>query len=91
VSRPERLAEAGGQLLNAAVNFLGELLPASSESDEHNAQMSALAATLKQNLSGALDRDDQGRARLSFVLPDPSALDNLTRVFARLLLANAAR
>src|SRR2546430_10589907 len=44
----ERLAVSGGNLLSAAFQFLGELLPAPSDSSESKAATTALAATLKQ-------------------------------------------
>jgi len=46
---------------------------------------SALAMTLKQNLSDLLEQDEHGRPRITFALPDATALDNLTGVLARLL------
>src|SRR2546429_1125234 len=45
-ARRERLAVSGGHLLSAAVQFLGELLPAPSDSPESEAATTALAATL---------------------------------------------
>ena len=83
--RREKLALTGGQLLNAAFQFLGELLPAPPASAESTAAGIALAATLKQSLTSLVDKDEQGRPRLTFALPDAAALDNLTHVLARLL------
>jgi len=48
----------------------------------------ALAATLKQSLTSLVDKDEQGRPRLTFALPDAAALDNLTQILARLLMRN---
>jgi superfamily II DNA/RNA helicase len=84
-ARRERLAVSGGHLLSAAFQFLGELLPAPSDSSESKAATTALAATLKQNLSELVEPDDRGRPRLTFALPDATALDGLTNVLARLL------
>src|SRR6266404_706663 len=42
-ARREKLAATGGQLLTAAFHFLGELLPAQSESAESKAATAALA------------------------------------------------
>jgi len=84
-ARREKLAVTGGQLLSAAFQFLGELLPAPSASAESTAASTALAATLKQSLTDLVDKDEQGRPRLTFALPDAAALDNLTHVLARLL------
>jgi len=85
-ARRERLAVSGGHLLSAAVQFLGELLPAPSDSPESKAATTALATTLKQNLTDLVEQDDSGRPRLTFALPDATALDGLTNVLARLLV-----
>jgi hypothetical protein len=86
-ARRERLAVSGGHLLSAAFQFLGELLPAPSDSSESKAAATtALAATLKQNLTDLVEPDDRGRPRLTFALPDETALDGLTNVLARLLV-----
>ena len=58
-ARREKLAITGGQLLNAAFQFLGELLPAPPASEASTAASTALAATLKQSLT---DLVDSGRA-----------------------------
>ena len=85
-ARRERLAVSGGHLLSAAFQFLGELLPAPSDSPESKAATTALATTLKQNLTDLMEPDDGGRPRLTFALPDATALDGLTNVLARLLV-----
>jgi len=85
-ARRERLAVSGGHLLSAAFQFLGELLPAPSDSSESKAATTALAATLKQNLTDLVEPDDRGRPSLTFALPDATALDGLTNVLARLLV-----
>ena len=83
--RREQLAATGGQLLSAAFHFLGALLPAPSDSSVSKAATTALATTLKQNLSDLVEQDQHGRPRLTFALPDATALDDLTNVLARLL------
>ncbi|HEY2382086.1 MAG TPA: DEAD/DEAH box helicase [Terriglobia bacterium] len=85
-ARREKLSISGGQLLSAAFQFVGELLPAPPDSTESNAATSALAATLKQSLSDLVEQDDQGRPQLTFSLPAATALDGLTNVLARLLV-----
>jgi len=84
-TRREQLASTGGQLLSAAFQFLGALLPAQSDSSESKAATNALAATLKQSLTDLVEQDQQGRPRLTFALPDATALDSLTNILARLL------
>jgi hypothetical protein len=84
--RRERLAVSGGNLLSAAFQFLAELLPTPAESPESNARANALAVTLKQSLNDLVEQDDQGRPRLTFALPNATALDEITNVLARLLV-----
>ncbi len=87
-SRREKLAATGGQLLTAAFQFLGELLPPQSASSPTNDATNALTATLKQNLAELVDKDEHGRPRLTFCLPDVASLDNLANTLARLLAQN---
>src|SRR5437667_1734349 len=82
----ERVALRGGQLLSAAFQFLGELLPEPSDSSESKAAATTALATLKQNLTDLVEPDDRGRPRLTFALPDATALDGLTNVLACLLV-----
>src|SRR5881296_1079449 len=84
-ARREKLALSGGHLLSAAFQFLGELLPAPSNSSGSKSAANSLAATLKQSFSDLVEHDEHGRPRLSFVLPDATALDGLTNVLARLI------
>jgi len=85
-ARRERLAISGGNLLSAAFQFLGELFPAPADSPESHAAANTLAATLKQSLTDLVEQDDLDRPRLTFALPDATALDGLTNVLARLLV-----
>ncbi len=84
-ARREKLAVTGGHLLTAAFQFLGELLPPPWDSAESKAATTAMATTLKQSLRDLVEHDEHGRPRLTFALPDATALDNLTNVLARLL------
>ena len=77
----ERVSLAGGRLLSAAVSWLGEVL----QSPEPTHEASQLARALQSRLADCLDRDSQGRPRLTFTLPDESALSALTSTFARIL------
>jgi superfamily II DNA/RNA helicase len=84
-ARREKLAATGGQLLTAAFQFLGELLPPQPSSAGATEAVSALATSLKQSLTNLVEHDEQGRPRLTVALPDSASLDNLTNVLARLL------
>lgn len=83
LERQSRVAEAGGQLLSAAFAFLGEMIP-KAEQTEATAQM---ARQFKDRLDECLDRDENGRPRLTVTLPDEAALENLARSLASLLVA----
>ena len=75
--RRQRIAEAGGQLLAAAVRLLGELLPPAGETP--------IATHVRDQLAGALDTDATGRPVLSLTLPDREVLDGIARSLASLL------
>ena len=76
-----RLSAAGGQLLAGAVALLGELLPSRPETEASR----QLADSLKQGLVDCVHRDEQGQAKLTFTLPDPSVLNHLADSLAKLL------
>ncbi len=85
-SRREKLATTGGHLLSAAFQFIGELLPQQSESESTGTAATAVASALKHSLNELVERDAEGRPKLTFVLPDSIALDNFTNVLSRLLV-----
>lgn len=83
LARRDRVAAAGGELLGAAFQFLGELMadqPATETTDR-------LANDLRQRLGECVDQDEQGRQRLTVTLPSADALEGLSRSLARLLAA----
>lgn len=81
----ERVAAAGGELLGAVFNFLGELVlqeqPAAPPAQD-------TVASLKQRLAECVEVDGQGRQRLSITLPNRESLDNLAATLAQLLVTN---
>ncbi|MGH8304988.1 MAG: DEAD/DEAH box helicase [Steroidobacteraceae bacterium] len=81
LARRSRVAEAGGQLVAAAFTFLGEMIP-QREPTTGAAQM---AKEFKARLDECLERDEQGRRRLTVTLPNEAALENLARSLAALL------
>ena len=81
LARRSRMAEAGGQLVAAAFAFLGEMIP-QREPTNGTAKM---AYELKGRLDECLERDEQGRPRLTVTLPNETALENLARSLAALL------
>lgn len=81
LSRKEKMAEAGGRLLDAAFTFLGEILPAA-----HDTEKSLQAVEgIKQRLAECLDKDEKGRMRMTIMLPDASALNRLAASLAQIL------
>ena len=77
----DRVASAGGELLGAAIKFLGALAtPSVAPSD-------AVVAQVRRGLDACVEKDADGRAKLSFTLPDASALEGLTQALARLVAA----
>ncbi|HKR41682.1 MAG TPA: DEAD/DEAH box helicase [Paraburkholderia sp.] len=81
LARQSRVAQAGGQLLTAAFSFLSEMLP----QGEPTQAMGKMAHDLKARLEDCLDRDEQGRPRLTVTLPDDAAIGKLAQSLAALL------
>jgi hypothetical protein len=80
----DRVAQAGGELLGAVFNFLGELV---SES-QAPAPSDEVVANLQSRLSACADEDSEGKQRLTLTLPNRAALDNLAKTLAHLLVAS---
>jgi SNF2-related domain/Helicase conserved C-terminal domain/SWIM zinc finger len=86
LARRSRVAEAGGQLVAAAFTFLGEMIP-QREPTNGAAQ---IASEFKSRLDECLERDKQGRPRLTVTLPNEAALESLAKSLAALLTGNVA-
>jgi hypothetical protein len=86
LARRSRVAEAGGQLVAAAFTLLGEMIP-QREPTNGAAQ---IASEFKSRLDECLERDEQGRPRLTVTLPNEAALENLAKSLAVLLTGNVA-
>lgn len=82
--RRERVAAAGGEMLGAVFNFLGELV-----SDEPNtpAATPEVVTSLRDSLAECVEEDEQGQQRLTVTLPNRESLNNLANTLARLLAA----
>jgi len=85
-SHRERVAAAGGELLGAVFNFLGELV---SQNETVPQPAPEAVASLRNQLTHCVEQDDQGRQRLSFTLPNQEALDNFAATLARLMSVKA--
>jgi hypothetical protein len=77
--RKERVAEAGGQPLAAAFNFLGQIVPSAVEPNP------AATTALKEKLMECVDTGEDGRPRLTVTLPNADALTALADALARLM------
>ena len=86
IARRERVAAAGGELLGAAFNFLGELM-----AEHHETEASKqLAVDLKNRLTECVDQDESGKQRLTVTLPDGAAMESLANSLARLLAVSGS-
>jgi len=78
LARRSRVAEAGGQLVAAAFAFLGEMIPQRQPASGAEQK----ASEFKARLAECLERDEQGRPRLTVTLPNEAALESLARSLA---------
>lgn len=81
LARRDRVAAAGGELLGAAFQFLGELMAEYQETETSR----KLAHDMRGRLAECIQEDAAGRPRLTVTLPDRAALDKLASSLARLL------
>jgi hypothetical protein len=80
LARRSRVAEAGDQLVAAAFAFLGEMIP--QRQPTNGAEQKA--SEFKARLAECLERDEQGRRRLTVTLPNEAALESLASSLAAL-------
>jgi SNF2-related domain/Helicase conserved C-terminal domain/SWIM zinc finger len=85
LARRARVTEAGGQLLAAALTFLSEVIPPREPTNDR----ARIASDVKACLHECLERDEQGRPRLTVTLPNEAALENLARSLATLLTGSS--
>ena len=81
LARKERIAVAGGRLVGAAFSFMGEMFAQHEETE----QTRRTAQALKEKLSECLEKDAEGKIRLTISLPDESVLDNLAKSLAQIM------
>ena len=81
-ARREEVATAGGQLLGAAFAFLGKLL--AEPTGDSTAATERATALVRERLGECIQKDEQGRTRLTVTLSGDSALDGMAQVLARL-------
>ena len=81
VAQREQMSLAGGQLLGAAFEFIGQMIPAAPQSQ----QTDKLGKDLLQRFEQCIETDDKGRPQLTVTLPDQSALKNLAQSIAQMM------
>lgn len=81
--RREKVAAAGGQLVDAALQLVGELIAG----EDRPAPDPETVTRLRDGLSETIERDASGRPRLQITLPDDQALGRFAESLARLLVA----
>ena len=80
MEQQQRVSDAGGQLLIAAFQFLGELLP----EGESTPQNQVLAESFEKQLNDCLVAGEDGRMQLTINLNDASAVSTMARSLARM-------
>ncbi len=80
-ARRERVSQATGQLVTAALSLAGELMSQSGAADVDSTKVEQLT----QRLSESIETDAEGRQQLKITLPDKESLRTLATTLARLL------
>ncbi len=80
-ARRERVAAAGGEMLGAVFQFLGELV-SQEQTFEPSSQV---VESVRSRLADCVEEDEAGRQRLSITLPNRDAMNNLATTLAKLL------
>jgi hypothetical protein len=80
----EKVSQASGQLIAAALNFAGQLVTSSHDVPADPAIVSMLTSKLNE----CTETDVQGRPQLTITLPDQTALTQLAETLAKLLGKN---
>ncbi|MEZ6121678.1 MAG: DEAD/DEAH box helicase [Planctomycetaceae bacterium] len=79
--KKEKISEAGGSLISAALSLAGELIGQTSSTPADETTVDKLT----EQLSQCVDRDEQGRPQLKISLPGEDALRSMARTLAKLL------
>ncbi len=81
----ERVASAGGEMLGAVFNFLGQLVQ-QSPAHAANKPNEKMIEQVTAGLTNCIEKDETGRSRLTVTLPDDQSLTNLATTLATLLV-----
>jgi SNF2 family DNA or RNA helicase len=85
--RRERVAAAGGEMLGAVFQFLGELVDVEDSAAPPPDEKAV--ASVRDRLTECIHEEPDGQQRLTFTLPNRDAINNLAQTLARLLSANS--
>ncbi len=80
-ARRDKVATAGGELLGAALNLVGELIDNGTEPNP------VAVEQVRAGLTECVQRDDQGRLQIRLTLPNENTLDDLAKSLAKLLIS----
>ncbi len=83
VERREKVAAAGGELLGAALNLVGQLLDTGSQPNNE------AVSIIHQRLTDCVEKDETGRPQLRFTLPNDEAVKGLAETLAKLLAVSS--
>lgn len=81
--KKEKIAVAGGQLVGAAFSFIGEMFSGNDNSEE----FVRLTNAFKTNLNDCMEKDDEGRLKMTIAIPDEAFLDNMAKSLAQMVSA----
>jgi superfamily II DNA or RNA helicase len=83
-----RVAAAGGEMLGALFQFVGELVgPADIGGQVPDEK---LVSSVRSRLSECVQEESDGQQRLTFTLPNRQALESLAKTLSRLLVSSGA-
>ncbi|MBN1590998.1 MAG: DEAD/DEAH box helicase [Pirellulales bacterium] len=77
----DRVAAAGGEMLGAVFNFLGELI----SQDQTPQPAEPVVTQVRDRLKECVEEDASGHQRLTVTLPNRQTLDTLAQTLARLM------
>lgn len=86
--RTARVGKAGGQLIQAAFSFLGEMFPEPVDSNGKSAQMAAL---FRDHLSQCMEKGADGNLTMTISLLDESVIDTFAQTLARIAAAGTTQ
>ncbi len=84
IAQREKVGLAGGKLMGAAFEFIGQMIPAVPQS----AETDKLSKDLLQRFEQCIETDEQGRPQLTVTLPDQSSLESLAQSIAKMMAAS---